>query len=192
MALKSIRWIFWAGLLLGCNKFAGHQVEAKNACIEKKLQALRTTPVYAAITRAFNDTFPTLKANPVNFGHPDYSDCRVDEAVFLNASGDRCLLLVSTRYTDGLGFGGTRVVKGHNSVHGWKFAPDRQFEYDNSFNRKFEANQFQYIDMLGRYFVVISGSPRGFGCDIDESYWFKPDAAPANMSKELRKLEDLR
>ncbi len=171
--MKSGLFIILISFLLGCSGAGGHPLEAKNACVEKKLAALRETPAYKAVMAAFADTFAILKSNPANFGKPEYSECRTDDALFLNDAEDKCILLVSIRYTDGLSYGGSRVVHGIRGPQGWQFTVGKEFTYNNAHYDKYGPNDFSHINMLGRFAVIEAGSPRGFGCNIDADYWFK-------------------
>jgi hypothetical protein len=145
------------------------EIDSKNECYSEKLENLKKTQVYNEVFTQFSKDFDSLKKEMPELRLRPY---KIDDAIFFNKNKNECILLILQKPVSGWVYGIGRCIQGVLDEKKWKFEISKQYMLSSSPSSEYEENTFDNLSKLLRYSVLTDGNT-SFGCEIDESYWFK-------------------
>jgi hypothetical protein len=159
------------GILQACRSNSGHS-SSKEKCYKERLKEITKSSLCHEMISQFQDTFKVMRLDNQYFGKAEFTNLKVDDAVFFNKSNTGCLLIVLKTNNYGLVFGSARIVRGTLRDGKWRFKPSLEYSYDKSYFSIYKNNGFENVSQLAIGSVLTEGEVKNKGCEIDENYWF--------------------
>lgn len=162
---------------------SGCLFDTKPQCYEQVLATFKKTSEYKTIIASAQRAI--LNVLDVNnrkfFVNPLYiTSAKIDDAVFLNKVGDKCILVLLQKTTSNLKSDQISILHGALVKGKWQYFANRmprlpQMTYSIAKPSKGSIhvnNSFKELSEKGREYVLKFGDASSKNCEVDYKFWF--------------------
>jgi hypothetical protein len=152
------------------------------ACLDKKLEQLKTTHPYKEVFRLAEEFYEASKDTLEIFTQVKVPVKRIlDPHIFFNEDSTYCVLILLQQYPADFESGYTRIIIGRKN-NGWSFGvgmemsfseDDIESLYPDEYKKGVRRYSLEMLSQRARISVLNLNTEPLKGCDLDDTWWLK-------------------